>query len=450
MYNSKKRFTFHLTMTNSLSSRGTKASTNVLRVDMAKFFEASQNLYHKNTNPGGTFPLNLAENKLNWSMLREKIMEITGNNDIPDWVAGYTSGQGAPSFREAVANFMEKFLTKCPADPEKLAFSAGATGVIEMTSLVLGDPGDVAAFPAPCYPVYKQDVSNIAAMERFDIVTHHDISDLKDGPILDISHLEDTKKRIEENGKNFKILVLTNPDNPTGGLYPYEHLMQITDWCLANEVHLVLNEIYALSLIDTSHPDIRSDYPNKVDFVSFAGIMEQKKSDYLHLWYSFSKDFGISGLRVGFVYSFNELFIRAYNNLNYSHLVSNHTQWVLEKVLEDEHFLKSYISTNQKLLTEAYATVIPTLKNAGIPYVPSRGSLFVWLDLSEFLDRNTQEAENELWLDLYENTGILLTPGQGFGHSKKGLFRMVYPYFSKEGLRVAMGRLDRYITGKRT
>ena len=70
--------------------------------------------------------------------------------------------------------------------------------------------------------------------------------------------------------------------------------------------------------------------------------------------------------------------------------------------------------------------------------------------MSEFIDHNTQEDENILWLDLYEKTGILLTPGEGFGHTKKGLFRMVYPYFKKVDLEIAMERLKKYVTQKRS
>jgi len=436
-------------MGENLSHRGLKASKTVLRVDMDLYFEAVQNLYDKKTNPQGTFPMNIAENKLNWSMLREKIQQITGNNDIPDWVAGYTSGLGAPSFRESVAAFLEKFLTKCKINPGNIAFSAGATSVVEMTSLVLGDPGDVVAIPAPSYPVYKQDVGNIAGLERFDIVTHHDMESLVEGPLLRTTHLDSTKEMIEKEGKKFKMLVITNPDNPTGGMYPYDQLLKITNWCLQNEVHLVVNEIYGLSLIDTSHPAIKNDYPRQVDFVSFAQIMEAENSDYLHLWYSFSKDFGISGLRVGFVYSLNQLFLRAYENINYSHLVSNHSQWILQELLKDDQFIKEYIDTNQDLLTEAYATVVTTLKKINIPYIPSRGSLFAWLDMSEFMQGNSQEEENKLWLDIYEKTGILLTPGEGFGHSRKGQFRMVYPYFLKEDLEVAIERFSGYVLNKR-
>lgn len=432
-------------MNKSLSSRGNRASKTVLRTDMDMFFEAVDNQYDKEKNPTGAFPLNVAENRLTWNILSAKIKEITTEKDIPEWVAGYTSGQGHPSFRASVARFLTRFLTKCPMDENKFAFSAGATSVIEMTALVLGDPGDVMAFCAPSYPVYKQDIGNIAELERYDIITHHDISDLQNGLILEISHLEAAKKDIESQGKRFKAFVLTTPDNPTGGIYSYEKLWEVSSWCIENEVHLIVNEIYGLSLIDTSHPAIRSDYSTSNHFASFAQIMEVRQNDYLHLWYAFSKDFGVSGFRVGLVYSHNDIFIKAYENLNYSHLVSNYTQWILEEVLNDHAFVKSYIETNQKTLTEAYIIVVNALKSVDISYVPSYGSLFIWLDLSAFLKKETIKAEQKFWLKLYKKTGVLLTPGDGFGHTKRGLFRMVYPFIPLEELEVAMKRFTKFL-----
>ncbi len=438
-----------MTPISSLSNRGNNAAQTVLRVDMEAYFEATENLYDPKYNPSGTFPLNIAENKLVWHLLSEKMAQIHQNQQIPDWVAAYTSGKGAPSFRQAVATFMAQFLTKCPIDPENLAFSAGATSVVEMTSLILADSGDVAVFPTPCYPVYKQDIGNIAGMERYDLITHHNLADIKSGFLLNINHLEKAKKEIEAKGKQFKMLVLTTPDNPTGRMYTFEQLQTIADWCMQQRIHLIVNEIYGLSLINTKHPDIQVDYNQEIPFISFAQIMEQQKSSYLHLWYAFSKDFGISGFRIGLVYSLNRAFLQAYENLNYSHLVSNYAQWIVQEVLKDSRFVQRYIAENQRLLTESYVTVVQQLKALNIDYVPSRGSLFIWLDLSEFLSANTQDAEDDFWLAFYKETGILLTPGQGFGHTKRGLFRMVYTCFEQSDLEVAIQRLIVFVKKKR-
>ncbi len=436
-------------LNNSLSQRGQTASQSVLRVDFDAYFEAIKNIYHKVENPAGTFPLNVAENKLNWPMLEKKMEELASDHPIPHWVANYTDASGAPSFRETIAKFYAAFLTGCEINPEQLALSAGAGSAIEVTSWILGEPGDVAVIPAPCYPVYKQDLLFKSGVERFDLVTHHEITDLKNGPLLTVAHLDRALKEIENQGKRFRMLIITNPDNPTGGLYAQARLEEFADWCVLHQIHLIVNEIYGLSLINTDHPELTKDYPEQVPFYAFANIMKEKQSDYLHQWYALSKDFGASGFRVGMVHSHNKTFITAYNNLNAPSMVSNYTQWMFDLVLSDHAFVKKYITTNQNLLTDTYLTVIRQLRILNIPYAPARGSLFVWLDLSEFLKANTQEQESDLWNDLYKQTGILLTPGNGFGHTKHGQFRLVHSCFAKEDLEVAMQRFENFIVKKR-
>lgn len=435
--------------TNSLSSRGAQAAGTPLRIDYDAYRVAADNAYHPDENPEGALALNIAENRLGWTDLKGRIEAITAENSIPEWVPGYASTRGAPEFREAVAAFLETHLTGCPIDPEQLAASAGATSVIEMTSFILAEAGDVAVIPAPSYPVYRQDIGNMAGVERYDLVTHHELSEIAHGPALTISHLDRARAEIEGAGKRFRMLILTTPDNPTGGIYTREQLAEMAEWCVDAEVHLVVNEIYGLSLIDTEHPVIHDDYMDPPVYTSFAQIMAESRSDFLHLWYAMSKDLGISGFRVGLLHSHNAALLEAYENLNLTHTVSNHTQWILELLLSDTEFMTGYMDGNQRRLTASYALVVDVLQRLGIPYVPSRGSLFVWIDLSEFMVGDTPDAELELWRDLFRTTGVLLTPGVGFGHSKSGLFRVVYPCVSIEELGVAMERLERFVTGRR-
>jgi aspartate/methionine/tyrosine aminotransferase len=406
-------------------------------------------LYHPESNPDGALPLNVAENRLSWHELKERIEEITATHPIPDWVAGYTARCGAPTFREAVACFLAQHLTKCPVNPDHLAVSAGATSVIEMTSFILADSGDLAVIPAPAYPVYTQDLGNLSGVQRYDLVTHHEPAEIAEGPLLTVDHLQEARREIVAQGKRFRMLILTTPDNPTGGIYTEGQLDSISDWCIDAEVHLIVNEIYGLSLIDTSRPALESDYSEARSFRSFANIMAQKQSEFLHLWYAFSKDLGISGFRVGLVHSLNKRLLQAYENLNLTHAISNHTQWVLQLLLSDVEFMTGYVARNQERLTDAYATVVESLRGLGIPYVPSRGSHFVWADFSAFLARDSAEAELEFWRRLFESTGILLTPGVGFGHSKAGMFRIVFPCVSKEGLNLAMDRLAGFVGEER-
>ncbi|MCC5931399.1 MAG: aminotransferase class I/II-fold pyridoxal phosphate-dependent enzyme [Cyclobacteriaceae bacterium] len=432
-----------------ISQRGYAAAEKPVRIDLELYSQAVKNRYHRGSNPDGAFPMNVAENHLCWDMLKEKIESVTRNNSIPEWVASYGDPAGVRSFREAVAAFLSEFLVHQEVPADTLACSAGATSVIEMTSFLLADPGDTAVIPAPSYPVYTMDIGTLPGVKRFDLQNHHEVYELKDGFPIHISQLEDARRTIEQQGSRFSMLILTSPDNPTGGIYAESQLEKLATWCEEHKIHMIVNEIYGLSRIDIQHPEIKSDYPSPLSFVSFARLMQKKKSPYLHFWYSLSKDLGISGFRIGLLHSYNTGLIQAYRNAGMPHCISNYTQWVMQEVLADKVFMREYIKAAQKALTDSYVIVIRHLKALQLPYNPSYGSLFVWLDLSEFLSRESEEGQHNLWLEIFEKTGILLTPGAGFGHSKKGLFRMVISCLSHQELEVAMQRLKEFIIKKR-
>jgi aspartate/methionine/tyrosine aminotransferase len=433
----------------TLSVRGAQAATTTSRPDQDAFYEAKRNLYHATDNPDGALPLNVAENSLGWAALKHKIESVTAQQALPDWVAKYTDFAGQPDVLRAVAAFMSKHLTGCPIDPDRLVLTAGAMSGIDISAHALGEPGDVVVIPSPSYPVYTHDTGTRSGLVRYDLVTHHEIEEISDGPLLTTAHLDAALSDIENSGQTFRLLILTTPDNPTGGMFDRPTLRSIADWCHEHRIHLIVNEIYALSRIDTTHPELADDYRVHPEFVSFAKVMEERHSDYLHYCYSLSKDFGLSGFRFGLIYSHNQEFLQAFGLLNTFSMTSNHTQWVMQQVLEDDEFVTSFIADNKTMLTAAYLDVIRVLGRCGVPYVPSRGSLFVWADFSEFLTFDSAESAYDLWMKIYETTGVLVTPGEGFGHTKHGMFRIVYPGIDQEGLHIALERLERFTTEER-
>lgn len=429
----------------SLSKRGEDLADNPARIDFELFMEAAQNLYCPETNPAGAFPLNIAENSLTASIIKDKLTAILQQQEMPDWVLKYTDLLGHPEVRAEVALFMEKHLCKCAIDPNTIGFSAGASAIIEVSSFVLADAGDVAVIPAPSYPMYTKDLGTKSGIERYDLQTHIGIEEIGANAPVKAKMLDEVLTGLNAQEKTFKILLITSPDNPTGGRYSEPELRELADWCMAHKVHMVVNEIYGLSLIDTQDPLLKEEYGQEENYISFAKIMAESKSDYLHLWYAFSKDFSMSGLRFGLVHSLNQQFISGFENANIPHLVSNITQWAVGEMLKDTSFLDNYIKQNKALLNGSYKLVVKTLKDLSIPYIPSRGSLFVWADLSMFLQEDTDKGQEQLWLDIYNNTGILLTPGEGFQHQKKGLFRIVFTAIPADHLKVAMDRLTVYL-----
>lgn len=415
-----------------------------MRVDLELFYEAEKDQFHPTNNPEGKIAMNIAENHMAWDMLRERIQRVTRENDIPEWVASYTDPAGAPSFREATAAFLSKFLTKSPLPAESLAFSGGATSVIEMTAFLLGNPGDTAVIPAPAYPVYSGDLGALPGLKRYDLQTDQSWSELNSGVSISPELLQKAKDEIEASGSTFRMLILTSPDNPTGMIYDQSQLETLADWCEQHEVHLIVNEIYGLSQIDISHPELQQDHPQPLRFTSFGKLMAKRNSPWLHLWYSFSKDLGISGFRIGLLHSYHQELITGYRNVGLGHSISNYTQWVMQEVLKDVAFMEYFIQLSQERLTESYLIVVKSLRKNNIPYQASYGSLFVWMDLFQFLKDQSETSEQELWLKIYQETGILLTPAHGFGHQKKGLFRMVITGVDELTLKEAMKRLTQF------
>lgn len=425
-----------------LSSRGHAAVSQPLRADLDLFFEAQDNQYHPTDNPEGKFLLCIAENGLCWPEMEARLREIAAG-PIPDWVPRYTAIGGAPELRAAAAGFLERAVAGVPLNPERLHCAAGAAAVIEMTSFLLGDPGDVVVIPGPAYMAYTPDIGNIPGLERYDL---HPSAAGNNGPGTEYPlSIEDLDRAREDLGDQFRVLLLTQPNNPTGQIFAPGRLAQLADWCVAHRVHLVVNEIYALSLIDQEHPDLAADYPTPTAFESFLPLLEARRSPYLHWWYAISKDFGLSGLRLGLAYSHNENLLKAWANYGAGHMVSNHTQWMLAEIFADHTWTSDYVAANQRRLTESYAIVVRTLRTHNVNYSPAAGSLFVWIDLSHLLTTDTQDAELQLWQAIYDDTGILLTSPLGMGGRNRGWVRLVYSCVSQDELTVAMQRFGRWL-----
>ena len=419
-----------------LSQRGTRKADQPLRPDIDLFREAEENAYGPD-NPDGAITLCIAENLLQWPRLRDKLRRITAERAWPDWLAAYTELGGNPEFREAVATFVGEHIAGQQLDPANFCASAGATAVVEVSAMVAGDAGDYAVFPAPAYQAYAPDVANKAGLQRYDI-RHYAAAFGTEYHPLSVRELDAAREQL---GEKFRVLVLTQPDNPTGAVYSTEQLRTFADWCAAKQIHLVVNEIYALSQLDPAADGIR----NEVPFTSFLPLIEDRDSPYLHWWYSFSKDFGLSGFRIGLLYSRNPQFRAAYTNYNAPHQVSNLTQWVVAQLLGERNFVVDFQTENRRLLTESYLTVARTLDKLGAPYTAARGSLFVWADLSGYLTERTQEAAEAWWKELFARTGVLLTAPGGLGQPDAGWYRIVYSGVPLPALEEAMARIERYL-----
>jgi aspartate/methionine/tyrosine aminotransferase len=288
---------------------------------------------------------------------------------------------------------------------------------------------------------YTPDLGNKAQVNRHDL--HAEKAGVHGQYGLDI---EDLDRAYAELGDRFRILLLTQPNNPTGQVFSAEQLERFADWCIERRIHLVVNEIYLFSRFDQSHPVLRELLfgDEEIEFQSFLPILDRYQSPFLHWWYAISKDFGLSGLRLGFAYTCNEDLLKAWGNYGAPSMASNHTQWMLAEAFGDTEWTTDFVSRSQASLTESYATVIQALEGK-VRYSTAVGSLFVWFDLGTFLKADTLAAEQELWRRIYDETDILLTAPDGIGSPERGWFRLVHSCVPLDHLQVAMQRFSEWL-----
>jgi len=116
------------------------------------------------------------------------------------------------------------------------------------------------------------------------------------------------------NGSRPKALMLLQPNNPTGRMLSDKCLKRCIQWAYEMDVHLISHEIYAISLYEKqkmlSMAQVWYDELNNK-----KNAKDQKYKSYLtnqiHITGGLSKDFGINGFRIGFIYTRNQDIIKA-------------------------------------------------------------------------------------------------------------------------------------------
>lgn len=224
-----------------------------------------------------------------------------------------------------------------------------------------------------------------------------------------------------------RALLFTTPNNPLGTVYTPEQLEEVVAWAERQDVHLVLDELFALSVYGDA------------SFNSGASL-RPTLGDKVHVVWAFSKDFAASGLRCGVLVSENQGLVQAVDGLAYWAAVSGDTQFVLEQLISDEAWVDEFVAENRRRLGSAYTAVTGALKTAGIPYLPAQAGFFLLCDMRGFMSDISWAAEDNLWRWLLETAKVNLTPGADCHIGEPGFMRLV---FASEPTGAVLAGIDR-------
>jgi aspartate/methionine/tyrosine aminotransferase len=388
---------------------------------LALHFQHSKDACDLVTNPDGYIGLCEAENRLVAEMVADRLDRIP---QVPPSVLAYDDMTGSQRFREQLSRFMGRTFLGRTFDPQQISVLAGAGSVLEILFHALGDPGDGILVPTPSYAGFWLDLE---LRNQLTIVpVHRSIDD--DYRLT--PELLDTA--VASAGRPVKALLYTSPDNPLATVAPTEEIRQVLAWAQEHDLHVVFDEIYALSVFGDRA------------FTSCAELLPSL-GERVHIVWAFSKDFGASGLRCGVLVSENPAVNAAVDALAYWACCSGHTQYLLGEMISDQVWVDSYIASMRDKLRGAHARLATALDAGGIRHLHAEAGIFALLDLRSHLTEQTWEAERALWLEMLEKAKVNITPGAACHCGEPGFFRLCYASRPTDIVEAAVSRIAKLL-----
>ena len=338
--------------------------------------------------------------------------------------AGYTDSKGLFAPRKAIMHYtQEKKISGVSIDD--IYIGNGASELIVMGMNALLNTGDEVLVPAPDYPLWTAAVSLSGGKPV------HYICDEQSGWLPDI---EDIKRKITSNTR---AIVVINPNNPTGALYPVEVLRQIVEVARQHQLIVFADEIYDKTLYDSeTHTSIAS-LADDVLFITMNGL---------------SKNYRSCGYRAGWMVVSGEKkhakdYIEGLNMLASMRLCANVPgQYAIQTALGGYQSINDLVGPGGRLLKQRDLAHKLLTEIPGVTCVKPKSALYMFprLDPKIYPIANDQEFAYELLAE----EKVLIVQGTGFNWIAPDHFRVVF-LPNSDDLAEAMGRIARFLEGYR-
>ena len=338
--------------------------------------------------------------------------------------AGYTDSKGIFSARKAIMHYCQQKHIK-GVTLEDIYVGNGVSELIVMAMNALLDAGDEVLVPAPDYPLWTAAISLSGGTPK------HYLCDENNEWLPDI---DDIRRKITPNTK---AIVVINPNNPTGALYPDWLLKEII--AIARENHLVIysDEVYDKVLYDgVTHTAIAS-LSEDVLTITFNGL---------------SKNYRSCGYRAGWLVVSGDKrnakdYIEGLDMLASMRLCANAPgQHGIQTALGGYQSIDDLVAEGgrmrrQRDVAHELITAIP-----GVSCVKPKATLYMFprLDPAVYPIEDDQQFISEL----LQEEKVLLVQGSGFNWPHPDHFRLVFlPH--EDDLKEAIGRIARFLENYR-
>jgi alanine-synthesizing transaminase len=334
--------------------------------------------------------------------------------------AGYTDSKGLFAPRKAVVHYtQEKHIAGVTV--EDVYLGNGASEMIALSMNALLDAGDEVLIPSPDYPLYTAVVSLSGGTPV------HYRCDEGSGWLPD---LDDIRKKVTTRTK---AIVVINPNNPTGALYPDDILQGIVEIARQHQLIVFADEIYDKTLYDGhSHTSIAA-LADDVLFVTFNGL---------------SKNYRSCGYRAGWMVVSGDKrhakdYIEGLNMLASMRLCANTPgQLAIQTALGGYQSIKDLVAPTGRLCRQRDLAYELLTQIPGVSVVKPKAALYMFprLDPKLYPVADDQQFAYELLAE----EKVLIVQGSGFNVPDNEHFRVVF-LPNSDDLTEAIGRIARFL-----
>ncbi|MCM3757286.1 LL-diaminopimelate aminotransferase [Sporosarcina aquimarina] len=302
----------------------------------------------------------------------------------------YPSFIGCLEYRQSIADFyLRHYGVELDPETEVLALIGSKEGIAHLIPALI-DPGDTVLIPDPSYPVYRM-ATLLANGQYYDM------------PLLKENNFQPDFDSIpQEVVDSAKLMFLNYPGNPTSATVDVNFFKKAVAFSQEQGIPIAHDSAYNMvTYSDYTAPSILQVKGAKKGSVEFGSL---------------SKTYNMTGWRIGFVVGNKEI-IKALSVLKSNTDTGQFTpiQKAAAFALNSD---QNCVVAHNSIYEERMAVVLEALSSIGIQVEPPKGSFFVWAPVPEGY------TSTEFVTHILEKTGVIVTPGNAFGPSGEGYFRI--------------------------
>ncbi len=330
---------------------------------------------------------------------------------LDDGFTHYTHSLGLLELREAICEYHQQHY-QVSVDPDQIIITSGSSPAIFLVFSALLEKGDEVIISDPHYACYPNFVKFV------------------DGKLITIPVYEEDgfqyrPEVIRENiTPQTKAVFINSPSNPTGNLLSFERMQQIAELTKCEQCpYIVSDEIYHGLVYEGQAHSI-------LEFSDHAFVLN-----------GFSKQFAMTGLRLGYVIA-PKAFIRPMQKLQQNFFISANAMVQQAGIAALKHGAED-VARMQKVYNSRRIFMIRRLKEMGLGItVEPTGAFYVFANA-----KHITSDSYKLAFDILEKAHVGVSPGIDFGNNGEGYLRFSYAN-SMENIEEGMDRLEQYLKSK--